>query len=132
MLSFDLRVENLLNAQVSGSGSNSSELDVEQYLGNIFIQVAARSGGTNTMSIAVEHSDTSGSGFVAVPASALFNHLTGAAATFDDVTTSETDQTLALNRQQLRRYVRVALTGSTLTQEVSVNSVSQPQMTEEA
>lgn len=130
MLSFDLRLDNLFNAQVSGSGGNSSELDVEGFVGNIFLNVSARAGGTNTMAITVEHSETSGSGFGAVPADALFNILTGEDGTFTSVTTTATDESLGLNRQQLKRYVRVTFSGTTLTQEVSVVAAGQPQMTQ--
>jgi len=131
MLSFDIRLDSLYNGVITaGSGANSSELDVEGFVGNIFINVAARAGGTNSMAITVEHSETSGSGFEEVPASALFNPLTGEADTFDAVTTAATDQTLGLNRQQLKRYVRVVLAGTTITQNTAITAAGQPQMTE--
>ena len=84
------------------------------------------------MAITVEHSETTGTGFGAVPASALFDPLTGDADTFDAVTTAATDQTLALNRQQLKRFVRVVLAGTTITQNTAITAAAQPQMTEEA
>ena len=129
MLSFEIRTDNLLNAQVTGTGASSAELDLRNTAGNIFLNVAARAGGTNTMSVVVEHAETSGGSFSAVPASAIWG-LDGVAAAFSDVTTSATDEHRTLNRQQLRRFVRVTLTGSTLTHEVSVTAAIQPQTTE--
>ncbi len=129
MISFDIRLDSLANEAVSGSGGNSDSLDINNSAGNIFLNVAARAGGTNTMSLVAQHSEDN-SAWGTVPASALFNVLTGEAATFDDVTTAATDQTLGLNRQQLKRYVRVAYTGSTLTQNVAVTAAYQPQMTQ--
>ena len=132
MISFDLRVDSIANEAVTSSGGESDEFDVNQFVGNIFINISARASGTNTMSLAVQHAEATGGSFSAVPASALFNVLTGAADTFDDVTTAATDQTLGLNRQQLKRFVKVVYTGTTLTHEIAVTAVGQPQMTEES
>ena len=128
MLNFSIRMDSLLNAAISGSGANSASFDTSKAVGMIALNVAARASGTNTMAIAVTHSSDNVS-FTAVPASALYNIATGEADTFDSVTTAATDQTLGLVTQQLKQYVRVELTGSTLTQNVAVTLAYQPQAT---
>lgn len=125
MLNFSLVVESLANEAVSGTGGNSDVLDMENVEGNVFINIAARAGGTNSMALTVEHSEDNSS-YAAVPASALFNPVTGEADTFDAVTTAATDQTLALNYQQLKRYLRVVYAGGTLTQNIAVTAAYQP------
>lgn len=131
MLSFDLRLDNLMNANLT-TATNSAEFDVEQFLGNVFLNVHARSGGTGAATVGVEHSETSGGTFTAVPASALFDPLSGDADTFANISTTEYEDTLALNRQQLKRFVRVAIAGTVTSFDVAIVAVGQPQMTEEA
>lgn len=111
-LSFRVDLDNLFVGLVNTNPEPSAELDVSKYVGNIFINVAQNAGGSDTIVVTVEHSLVSGSGFGAVPASALFNPETGAADTFDNMVAAATDQTLYLNRQQLKRFVRVVLTGA--------------------
>ena len=130
MLSYNVRLTSLLNAAVTGSGANSTALDVQPYDGNIFLLVDARSGGTNNVTIAVTHSDDNSS-FSAVPASAIFNIDTGAAATFSTVGASASSQRVGLNNQQLKRYVRVELTGTTLSgHNFAIVAGGQPKYTE--
>lgn len=132
-LSFKIKLVSLLNAvYTTSSGGSSAELDTAPYVGNIFIDVSARASGSNTTTVTVEHSDTSGSGFAAVPASALFNPNTGAAASFANISTTAYDSYLGLNRQQLKRYVRVTFAGTSITQNVSVVAAVQPEYTEVA
>jgi hypothetical protein len=131
MLSFDIRLVNLMNANLT-SATNSSELDLNQYLGNVFLNVDARAGGTGDSTVGVEHAETSGGTFSAVPASALFDPLSGAADTFANITTTAYEDTLGLNRQQLKRFVRVAIAGTVTSQDVAIVAAIQPQMTEES
>lgn len=130
MLNFDIRVDSIANEAVADTGGNSDVFDVSKVIGNLFLNISARAGGTATMALTVEHSEASGSGFGAVPASALFNPATGDADTFDSVTTAATDQTLALNTQQLKRYLRVVYAGTGLAQEIAVTVAYQAQYTE--
>jgi hypothetical protein len=132
MYSFNVRLIPLLNAAVTSSGANSSELDVQPYTtGNAFLLVNARSGGTNVVTIAVTHSDTSGGVFTAVPASAIFDVDTGAAFSFATVSTTASTQRCGLNTQQLKRFVRVELTGTTLSgHNFAIVAGVQPQYTE--
>ena len=80
---------------------------------NALITVSVAAGGTGTLSIAVTEADTIGGAYTAVPASALFNPDTGEDDTFDDVTTTESNQTLALNLDKCKRFVRAELTAGT-------------------
>ena len=121
MQTFNFVLDSVLNAVVTaGSSLNSTSLDVTKSINaTMWINVAFRSGGTNTAAIAVTHSSDN-STFAAVPASALYNWATGAAATFTSVSTSASDETLCLNLQQCKRYVRVEITGTTITQNAAV------------
>lgn len=131
MLSFKTVLVWLLNAvYTASSGGVSSELDTAPYVGNVWIGVSDRASGTAAATVTVEHSDTSGSGFTAVPASALFNPNTGAAASFPNLSTAAYSQYLGLNRQQLKRYVRVAIAGTTITHNVAVVAAVQQEYTE--
>lgn len=131
-LSFRVDLDNLFVGLVDTAPEPSAELDVSKFVGNIFINVSQNAGGSDTLVVTVEHSLVSGSGFGAVPASALFNPESGDADTFDNLVAAATDQTLALNRQQLKRYVRVVLTGgSSFDNTASVVAAGQPGYTEQ-
>lgn len=130
MQTFNFVLDSLLNAAVSGSGTNSASIDGNKSINaTLWINSAFRSGGTNTAALAVTHSSDNSS-FSAVPASALYNWATGAAATFTSVTTSATDETLCLNLQQCKRYIRVEITGSTLTHNAAITVGYQAHYTE--
>lgn len=129
MISFDIRLDSLANEAVSGSGGNSDSADLLNTAGNLFLNVSARASGTNTMSLVVQHSEDNAT-WSTVPSGAVYDRATSTYVGFSDVTTSATDETRMLNRQQLKRYVRVAYTGSTLTHNVAVTLASQPQATE--
>ena len=131
MISFDIRLDSLYNDNFTATGS-TAELDLENRIGNVFLNVSARAGGTGNTTVTVEHSEVSGSGFSAVPASALFNVLTGAVGTFTNITTTALDETLGLNRQQLKRFVRVTFAGTITSQDVAVTAGTQPQATSDS
>ena len=131
-LSFRVDLDNLWIALVAATPQVTAELDVSKYVGNIFLNVSQGAGGSDTLVVTVTHSLTSGGTFAAVPASALFNPEPGDADTFDDLVAVATDQTLGLNRQQLKRYVLVTLTGASSNDNtVSVVAAGQPQYTEQ-
>ncbi|NIN36647.1 MAG: hypothetical protein GTO60_16750 [Gammaproteobacteria bacterium] len=132
MLSFRVNLDNLWIGLVDTDPEPTAELDIAKYVGNIFINVSQAAGGSDTLAVVVEHATTSGGTFAAVPASALFDPATGDAATFANLAALATDQTLALNRQQLKRYVRVKFTGASANDNnVSVVAGAQPQYTEQ-
>ena len=129
--SLNVRLVSLLNAAVTSSGTNSTALDTIPYDGQAFVLVDARSGGTNNVTISITHSDVSGSGYTAVPASAIYNQDTGDAFAFAVVGASASSQRCGLNLQQCKRYVRVELTGTTLSgHNFAVVVGAQPKYTE--
>jgi hypothetical protein len=130
-LSFRVDLDNLWTGLVNTNPEPSAELDVSKYVGNIFLNVAQIAGGSDTLTVAVEHSATSGGTFAAVPASALFDPTTGNAATFTNLAATASDETLGLNRQQCKRYVRVKFSGASSNDNtVSVTAAGQPGYTE--
>jgi hypothetical protein len=131
MLSFNLKVDNLFVEAQASNPDYSATLDVQPFVGNVFINVAANATNNDTPAITVEHS-ADDSSYAAVPASALFSIATGDAATFGSlVAATAFDTTLGLNRQQLKRYVRVVMTGAVSSaRTLSITAVGQPQYTE--
>jgi len=108
-LSFRVDLDNLFVGLVNTDPEPSAELDISKFVGNIFINVAQNAGGTDTLAVTVQHATSSGGTFGSVPAAALFNLETGNADTFTDLGATASDETLGLNRQQLKRYVRVLI-----------------------
>lgn len=132
MISFRVDLDNLFVGLVPTNPEETDELDTSKFVGNIFINVAQNAGGSDTLVVTVEHATSSGGSFGDVPASALFNPETGDADTFDNLVADATDQTLYLNRQQLKRFVRVVLTGkSTGDNTASVVAGAMPSHTEQ-
>ena len=131
-LSFRVDLDNLWVGLVNTDPEPSAELDVSKYVGNIFLNVAQNAGGSDTLAVTVQHSLVSGSGFGAVPASALFNLETGDADTFTDLGATASDESLGLNRQQLKRYVRVLISdAANFDHTVSVVAGAMPGYTEQ-
>lgn len=131
MITFNLTVDNLFLEAQATNPDYSASLDVSKFVGDVFLNVAIGASGTDTPAITVEHS-ADNSSFAAVPASALFNVSTGDADTFTTPTASTaSDETLGLVRQQLKRYVRVVLTGAVSSaRTASIVAIGQPQYTE--
>lgn len=131
-LSFRVDLDNLWVGTVDTNPEPSAELDVSKYVGNIFLNIAQVAGGSDTLTITVQHATTSGGTFGAVPASALFDPTTGNAATFTNLGATASDETLGLNRQQLKRYVRVSLAGASSNDNiVTITAAGQPGYTEQ-
>ena len=131
-ISFRVDLENLWVGEVDTNPEPTAELDVSKYVGNIFINIAQAAGGSDTLVVTVLHATASGGSFAAVPASALFNPETGEADTFDDLVAAATDQTLGLNRQQLKRFLLINFAGaSSNDNDVSVTAAGQPGYTEQ-
>lgn len=131
MISFRLDVDNLFVEAQASNPDYSASLDVSKYVGDIFLNVACNATGTDTPAITVEHS-ADDSTFAAIPAAALFNVGTGDADTFTTPTASTAqDESLGVVRQQLKRYVRVVLTGAVSSARTfSITAVGEPQYTE--
>jgi hypothetical protein len=131
MITFNLDVDNLFVEAQASNPDYSATLDVSGYVGNVWLNVACNATGTDTPAITVEHS-ADDSTYAAIPASSLMNTSTGAADTFTTPTASTAqDETLVLNRQQLKRYVRVVLTGAVSSARTfSITAVGQPMYTD--
>ncbi len=113
----------LANANVTTTGAgtaNSGELDTQPLEGTAILTVSDRASGTAAATVAVLHSDTSGSGYAAVPADALFDLDTGEASAFASLSTSASMQSRGLHLQKLRRYVIVQFAGTDIDHEVCV------------
>lgn len=119
-----LRVDVLSNANITTTGAgteNSGNLDVQPYEGTIAITIDDRAAGTAAMTIALTMDEASGGTFAtAVPDDALVDPDTGQAATFDDLSTSASTQTLILNPERCFRYVRVEFTGTDADHNIAV------------
>lgn len=105
---------------ISSSGATTTAVDVSGAEGPITITIIVPAGGTNTMAIQPVHSITNGSGYTNVPADALLAQDTGLASTFASVSTAASVQTLVVNRELVRRYLALTLSGSSLTQTITV------------
>jgi hypothetical protein len=97
----------------AGAGVDIKDLD-----GNLLVLFDAEAGtgtSTPTLSLDIQHRADSADSWAAIPAAALYDPATGAAATFDDVTDADATQVLALKRELLKAEVRglMAITGTT-------------------
>lgn len=132
MLSFRVDLDSLWIGTVNSNPEISAELDVNQYVGNIFINISQTTGGSDTLAITVQHATSSSGSFGTIPASALFNPESGDADTFTDLGATASDETLALNRQQLKRYVLISFAdASNFDHVVSVVAGAMPSHTEQ-
>jgi hypothetical protein len=110
----------LSNAVFSTTGGNSGELDLAGIEGTVRLTVNDRASGTAAATISVTHSETTSTGFTAVPADALFDLETGDAATFANLSTSASDQTLGLLTQRCKQFVRVEIAGTGMTHNLAI------------
>lgn len=116
-----VKVNNSANTlAISGTGGNSTAVDISNAEGPILIAVWTASGGTATMTITPKQSTVSGSGFTAIAAANLLDPDTGAQATFRTVSTAGDFQVLAVQRVNSQQFIRVDLSGTGLTQTVTV------------
>lgn len=128
----NLRVTASLKAQASTAAAgaiNGTGVDISDLEGPIFVHVQAPVASTgDTIDFTVEHSEDNTT-FAAVAAATLVNPATGAADTFTQVTAAvAVDETLALLRDVLKRYVRVVATtaGSSISVVFAAEVIGQP------
>lgn len=91
--------------------------------GAVVVNINALTGGTGTTTITLEHSTVLGSGYVTVPAAAVLNNNTGVVTTLSTFSTTGTNQTVAVNRELCRRYLRINITGTTITQTIALITI---------
>lgn len=112
----------LKSLSASSSGLEFTGIDLINCPGgSVQVKVYAITGGTGTSTITLEHS-ADNSTWATVPAAAVLNYNTGAVTTLSTFSTTGTNQTVAVNRELLRRYLRITITGATLTQSVVFNT----------
>ena len=110
-------VQQIYIAQQSGTGASGPAFDTttagQDFEGNvIFIaQFGAVSGTVTTLQI--EHSDASGSGFVAVPIQGAVNALANWAGPTLPIVSNVTVYLSGINASELKRYVRFTIATGT-------------------
>ncbi len=90
--------------------------------GAVLFNIYAITGGTNVATITLEHSANNAS-WATIPAAAVLNNNTGVVTTLSTFSTTGTNQAVAVNRELLRRYVRISISGATLTQSIVFSTV---------
>jgi hypothetical protein len=108
----EVKASHLVQRSSAAAGAiNGTGVDLANYVGPVLIHVNAPvASASDTINFTVEHSEDNSS-YSAVPASELVNPDTGAAATFTQVTAAAAvNETLALKRERLKRYIRVVAT----------------------
>lgn len=105
---------------ITSTGATTTAVDVSNFVGPVLVTVIVPAGGTNTMTITPVHSVTNGSGYANIPAAAILSATTGLATTLSTVSTTASVQTFALNRELLRQYVAITLSGTSLAQTVTI------------
>lgn len=128
--SLDLDI--VLNAGVSASSTTTATTgkDISNLVGDILIGINARSGGTGTVTVAVEHSESLSTGYSAVPAAALIDAETGQPTTLATFSTTGYDVVVGLRRDLVKQYIRVTFAGTTLTQNYVVVIAEQKKYTD--
>lgn len=118
---FGIQMVQVLNTVYSSSsGGSSTGIDISPSIGDIFMIISDRTGGTAAATITVEHSAVLGSGYTTVPAAAIFLVPTGVAAAFDNLGTTVYAEVRGINRQQLQQFLRVTFAGTTITHNVAI------------
>jgi hypothetical protein len=113
----------LKSLSASSSGLEYTGVDLINCPGGaVLVNVYAITSGTGTSTITLEHS-VNNSTWATVPAAAVLNNNTGVVTTLSTFSTTGTNQTVAVNRELLRRYLRITITGTTLTQSVVFSTV---------
>jgi hypothetical protein len=129
MLSYNL-IATTFNSAVTSTGVSSTAFDLDNAAGDVLLIVNARTGGTADMTVTVQHSISGTGDWATVPAAAIISNTTGAASAFADISTTAYQQVRHVVRQQLRRFVRVTLAGTTVTHNVAISWVYTPTYTE--
>ncbi len=125
------RLDIIHNAGVSASStaSTSTGVDISETIGNLLLTYQARTGGTGTVTVAIEHSSDLSSNYSAVPAAALLDALTGEPTTLSTFSTTGAEVTVGLRRDLIKKYIRISFSGTTLTQNYAVALLSQVKYT---
>lgn len=108
-----VQIDVLLAPATVDADTESGSLDTSLLEDNTLLTVSVAGGGTGSVSFAVTESDTLAGSYTAVPTTALFNPDTAEDDTFDAATTTLSNQTLALDTRQVKRFIRIEITAGT-------------------
>ena len=90
---------------------DGTAVDLNDYEGDVVVILDVEAGGTSTLDVKIQSSDTSGG---------TFTDVTGAA--FTQVSTSADKQTLVFDKGGAKRWVKAVSTTSTSTHTYSINA----------
>lgn len=97
--------------QLGATAYNGSAIDISVYQGPLLVKVNAPATTVGTVTFTVEESADGSSSWAAIDAADLIDPDTGAASTFTVATTAvANDETLAIRRENVKRYLRVVAT----------------------
>ena len=104
---------------------DGSAVDLVEYEGDIIVILDVEAGGTSTLDVKLQSSDTSGGTYTDV--TAVFDldgtEQASSAVAFAQVSTSASKQYLVFPRGDAKRYIKAVSTTSTSTHTYSINAV---------
>jgi hypothetical protein len=104
---------------------DGTAVDLVEYEGDIIVILDVEAGGTSTLDVKLQSSDTSGGAYTDVTAVFDLNgtEQASAAVAFDQVSTSASKQYLVFPRGDAKRFIKAVSTTSTSTHTYSINAV---------
>lgn len=104
---------------------DGTAVDLVEYEGDIIVILDVEAGGTSTLDVKLQSSDTSGGSYTDV--TAVFDldgtEQASAAVAFAQVSTSASKQYLVFPRGDAKRFIKAVSTTSTSTHTYSINAV---------
>jgi hypothetical protein len=104
---------------------DGTAVDLVEYEGDIIVILDVEAGGTSTLDVKLQSSDTSGGAYTDVTAVFDLNgtEQASAAVAFAQVSTSASKQYLVFPRGDAKRFIKAVSTTSTSTHTYSINAV---------
>jgi hypothetical protein len=104
---------------------DGTAVDLVEYEGDIIVILDVEAGGTSTLDVKLQSSDTSGGTYTDVTAVFDLNgtEQASAAVAFAQVSTSASKQYLVFPRGDAKRFIKAVSTTSTSTHTYSINAV---------
>jgi hypothetical protein len=104
---------------------DGTAVDLVEYEGDIIVILDVEAGGTSTLDVKLQSSDTSGGSYTDVTAVFDLNgtEQASAAVAFAQVSTSASKQYLVFPRGDAKRFIKAVSTTSTSTHTYSINAV---------
>ena len=104
---------------------DGTAVDLVEYEGDIIVILDVEAGGTSTLDVKLQSSDTSGGSYIDVTAVFDLNgtEQASAAVAFAQVSTSASKQYLVFPRGDAKRFIKAVSTTSTSTHTYSINAV---------